>query len=119
MAQLSTVVYVSGPSSGMPDCNYKAFKAADAYLTHLGFEVINPLEADEEQFDPKGRVTDEAWLKYIIRDLRLLAKADAIYQLPGWDESFGASIEFLVAKRLKLLIIRHESWEYVDEKDED
>lgn len=119
MPALDCTCYISGPSSGYPDCNAQAFKATADYLNHLGFEVINPLESDEERHDPEGKVTDEQWLKYIVRDLRMMAKADAIYQLPGWDQSFGASIEFLVAKRLKLLIIRHENWEYAHEAEDD
>ena len=120
MSELDCVCYLSGPSTGYPDCNYKAFAAAEAYLTHLGFEVVNPLELDEKPFDPQGKVNDEEWLKFIVRDIRLMAKADAIYQLPGWERSFGASVEFLVAKRLKLLIIRHSDWSFAleDGKEE-
>lgn len=111
------IVYICGPATGYPDFNIQAFRAADKFLTHLGFETINPLDQDDESPDPEGKCDGERWLKYIIRDIRLLAKADAIYCLPKVDESFGASIELLVARRLKKLIMHHADWSYIHEEE--
>jgi hypothetical protein len=95
------------------------FKAAEEYLVHLGFEVINPLTPEDKPFPEDGKVDDKMWLTYIIRDMRLIANCDILYQLPDWERSFGAQIEHFAAVRFKKLIMCHEDWSYAADKEED
>ena len=80
-------VYISGPMSGLPDNNRKAFAAvakklrADSRFT----EVVSPAELDH--------VPDATWADFMRRDIAELVKCDAIYMLPGWHNSKGAQIE--------------------------
>ena len=38
---MSKVIYISGPITGMPDGNYKAFADAEELLEEQGFIVLN------------------------------------------------------------------------------
>lgn len=112
-------VYISGPSTGYKDCNVKAFAAAEAYLLHLGFEVMNPLTPEDTPFPEDGKVDDAKWLGYIIRDIRLIAHCDCVYFLPGSEHSFGSQIERMVAVRFRKVQMEHTNWTYAGDKDEE
>lgn len=85
-------IYISGKISGLP---YKEaeqrFEDAEALLTELGFEVINPLK--------NGLATHEEWIKHLCKDIEMLHSCDAIYMMDNWTTSTGASIEFDFANR--------------------
>lgn len=112
------VVYLSGPISGYKGCNRKRFEAADKLLTHLGFECINPLDGTDSQPED-GKTTDRDWLDHIIRGMRNVAQADAIYFLPDSDKSVGSQMERMVAIRLKKLVLEHFDWSYAGDPDEE
>ncbi len=44
-------IYISGPMSGLPECNYPAFNAAAAHLRALGYSVENPAENPDPDTD--------------------------------------------------------------------
>ncbi|MBT2299249.1 DUF4406 domain-containing protein [Variovorax paradoxus] len=90
-------VYVAGPMSNLPELNFPAFHAAAAMLRALGHQVENPAEINP---DPSM-----GWAECMRKDLAVLTQCDAIYLLPGWQNSRGASLESYVAKSLGLVVL--------------
>ncbi len=88
-------IYVSGPMTGHADFNFPAFHAAAARLREAGYEPINPAE----NF---GGRTDLPRETYLRADVILLAQCEAIAMLPGWEESRGAKLEYLLARELNM-----------------
>ncbi|NLX57715.1 MAG: DUF4406 domain-containing protein [Phycisphaerae bacterium] len=88
-------IYVSGPMTGLPDHNFPAFHAAAARLREARYEVIDPAE----NF---GGRTDLPRETYLRADVILVAQCDAIAMLPGWQESRGAKLEYLLARELNM-----------------
>lgn len=95
-------IYIAGPMSGLPDNNYPAFHAAAARLRARGWHVENPAESPSPHVD-----ADCEWTAYMRMGISQLMTCHAIYLLPGWQNSRGASIEYLVAQRLGLPIYEH------------
>lgn len=91
-----TRVYISGPMTGLPECNFPAFHAAAAELRARGYEVANPAEINAE--------TGGDWHFYLRADIKALCDCDAIVLLPGWENSKGAHLELHVAHRLGLRV---------------
>jgi hypothetical protein len=82
-------VYLSGPISGV--ATYKeVFAAHAATVSTMGHEVVDPSAVS---------ISDWTWADYMQHDLSLLKDCDAIYLLPGWEQSRGARIERRYAKR--------------------
>lgn len=90
-------VYLAGPMSGMPDLNYPAFNAKAAELRARGWHVENPAE---NPAPPCG-----TWQGYMRMGVWQLMTCEAIYLLPGWASSKGASMEFSIAQQLGLEVI--------------
>lgn len=89
-------IYVCGPMTGMPDMNFPAFHRETKYLRDMGEEVVNPAEINPD--------INADWTECMIEDIKQLSTCDAIYMLRGWQTSYGAQIEYLVAKKLGLTI---------------
>jgi hypothetical protein len=83
-----TRVYISGPMRGLPDLNKDAFAEAQRQLYNQGYEAINPHDLDQAGDQP---------VDYAKRDLAILLTCDAIYMLPGWQQSIGARAEYAAA----------------------
>lgn len=82
------IAYLSGPISGHK--NYKEhFAEAARKLAAKGLDVINPAMLGSGVI-PAEVLNYEDILEV---DLLLLAKADALVQLPGWENSRGANRE--------------------------
>ena len=80
------VIYIAGPIKGHE--NYRnRFWHARKYLEGRGWIVLNPSVL------PWGMPED----KYMPICLAMLEQADAIYMLEGWEDSSGATIEYLTA----------------------
>ena len=76
------VVYISGPITGVENY-WEAFEAAMDNLSGLGYVVLNPAAL------PQG-LTDEQYMQI---DMAMINVADAVYFLPGWENSKGATLE--------------------------
>ena len=107
-------VYLAGPMRGSPQFNYTAFKAGAEFLRAQGFEVFSPAENDIAKFGAASVLSNatgdhaesEAKFGLTIRkalgdDLAwICAEADAVYLLPGWENSKGAKAEKATAEAI-------------------
>lgn len=91
------ICYISGAMTGMPNLNFPAFHAKAAELRAQGITVINPAEY--------GVQPGHEWSDYLRHDIRELMNCDAIYMLPGWQNSKGASLERYIASQLGMTIL--------------
>lgn len=99
-------IYIAGPMTGLPDFNYPAFNEAAGRLARLGHSPLNPAdcEKDNEAGEP------QEWLWYMRRALKVLADADAVALLDGWEGSRGARIEKNLAEALGLEVRPLAAW---------
>lgn len=97
------VIFVSGPYRAATERevvnNIRRAEAAALRLWREGWAVICP-HLNTAHFG--GYCEDSTWLA---GDLEILRRCDAIYMLPGWENSEGASAEFTVAKHAGLEIL--------------
>ena len=94
-------VYISGPMTGLPDYNRDAFDDAKTELKAQGHVTWNPA-------DNIDQAISEGWdhqrcMRVCLDELTRTwsdgtAVYDAIWMLPGWRGSRGATVEHLVAK---------------------
>jgi len=91
-------IYIAGPMTGYPDCNFQAFHAAAERLAAAGWAVFNPAE----NFGGRKDLPREEYLRL---DLAALAQCDAIAMLPGWEDSRGAKLEYLVAREMGCTVL--------------
>ena len=89
-------IFISGPMSGIKDNNIHAFNEKERELLSEGHDVMNPAS--------HGTDETKSWLDYMIDDLRMLSECTHIHFLDGWEESAGAQIEALAAKRMGIEI---------------
>ena len=102
-------VYVAGPMTGIPDHNFPAFRRAAELLREQGHEVVNPAELDDPTLTHE-QLAAKPWADYMRRDIPLLLECDAIFMLPGWSNSKGASLELHIAQQLGMEVVhlKHE-----------
>ena len=93
---MSNKTYISGPISGMPDVNVKAFQEVADRLLVQGIECVNPhcLRHDH----------DKSWSSYMRVDIKAMMDCDVIIMLPGWEKSKGAVIEHGLALDLGMTV---------------
>ena len=105
--------YIAGPIAGVPDFRER-FAAAVPAVEALGYEVVNPCDippADHDGECPPGYDPGEdasghtSSACYMRADLRALLDCDAIFMLPGWRESRGATVEHAVAVACGMTIL--------------
>lgn len=83
--------YLSGPMQHILDFNFPAFFAAEEQLYDLGVgNVLNPARHGT-------RLPRHVLLR---RDVKMVAEADVIVLLPGWENSQGACLELAIAREL-------------------
>jgi hypothetical protein len=87
--------YVAGPMTGMPDLNFPAVHAAASSLREHGWDVVNPAEALD------GDVTKPRAF-YMRADINAILSVDAVFVLPNWQDSKGATLEVAIARELGL-----------------
>lgn len=92
---MRTKIYISGQITGLTPEEYAAlFFAAEKRLIEQGYDVTNPLN--------NGVAPGEPWQEHMKADIRLLLECDAIYMLPNWELSTGATLERNIAQTLGL-----------------
>lgn len=96
-------VYVAGPMTGLPEWNRPAFAEAEARLTAVGFEVVNPAAMPEPCENPE-------WLDWMRACIPQLLTCDGVATLPGWSRSSGALTEVTLADSLGLPVTEVEKW---------
>lgn len=84
-----TIIYVAGPMSGIKNFNRPLFNMVAAELSDQGHSVLNPATL------PDGLSQGQ----YMQICLPMVAVAHELVMLPGWEQSEGAYIEFLLAKK--------------------
>lgn len=95
-------VYISGQISGLPIEEVRAkFEKAEADLTSKGYEVINPTK--------NGIPFNAPWELHVAMDIVLLIGCHAIYLLPDWGNSKGATLEKNIAELTGKVIIYQEA----------
>ena len=117
-------IYVAGPMRGLPNFNSSSFHEAAAKLRAQGHFVFDPAAHDEEVFgkirSPKGSevglarkagmTTMELRREVFATDTRWICeKAEAIYMLPGWQNSKGATAERALGIALGLQILNEDN----------
>lgn len=90
-------VYIAGPMTGIPNLNFPAFHEAARRLRAEGHLAVNPAEINA---DPSA-----GWLECMRADIRELVTCEAIFLLPGWELSRGATLERHIAERLGFAIL--------------
>lgn len=95
----ATVVYLSGPMTGIADFNFPAFANAAAAWREAGFDVRSPHEAF-------GGDKTRAYAEYIREDVRMMLDCTAIAMLPGWEASRGARMELHLAQMMGFDVYR-------------
>lgn len=96
------ILYISGPMSNIPECNYPEFNRVAVELREAGFVVINPAELTL----PKPG----SYVDLLRRDLEALLHCDGVALLPGWANSRGATTEVHVAELLKMPVRLWDLW---------
>ncbi|WP_230847713.1 DUF4406 domain-containing protein [Comamonas testosteroni] len=90
-------IYVAGPMTGLPEFNFPAFNSAAHKLRAEGWHVENPAE--------HGHIEGADWADYLRWDISRIATCGAIYLLPGWEGSKGATLEVSIGKALGMEFI--------------
>ena len=100
-------VYLASKMRGLPSFGAEEFRKAARVLRERGFEVVSPLEMDEDAgiyvdgltgfedledqgFDIRGTLAND--LRVVLLDV------DAVVLLPGWTGSRGALAEYATAR---------------------
>lgn len=104
-------IYISGPITNAEMCESRFNKAA-GYLRNKGYQAINPYSIPAPR-NPDFNGRDD-WSYYMRESVKLLAQADQIYMLDGWEDSIGATIEHNLARDLNLPIMyEQDDYKYV------
>lgn len=92
-------LYIAGPMTGYPDCNYPAFYEAQKTLTALGYLTVNPADSGNAA----------SYRQILKADMLRLLECDGIALLPGWASSTGARAEVTIGMALQM-DVRPVSW---------
>jgi hypothetical protein len=99
-------IYIAGPMRGKPLYNFPAFREAAKVLRAEGWVVFSPAEIDNEEGFDEGTVesslTKTQLIGFLMRDIEIVTTVDAICMLPGYENSYGASVELAMALFLGL-----------------
>lgn len=102
-------IYISGQITGLPLEEARAkFGKVENELIKQGYEVVNPLK--------NGIPTNAPWEVHIAMDIVLLIGCQAIYLLPDWHYSKGATLERNVAELTGKEIIYEEVPDFLEIK---
>lgn len=99
--------YINDPNTLADKIKYdkEAFILAQIYakkLWEIGFVVISPhLNSDSGKLKLEGFT----WQDYLEADLEIISRCDAVYVLPNWRSSRGATKERDYAKRMGISVL--------------
>lgn len=97
-------IYISGKITGLPISEVIAkFRSAEAKIRRFGFCPVSPLD--------NGLPFEAEWPDQMGKDVALLLRCDAIYMLPDWQQSDGATIEYLIARQRRMRIFLAETFD--------
>lgn len=97
-------IYISGKITGLPISEVIAkFRGAEAKIRRFGFCPVSPLE--------NGLPFEAAWPDQMGKDIALLLRCEAVYMLPDWQQSEGATIEYLIARQRRMRIFLAETFD--------
>lgn len=85
-------VYIAGPMTGLPAHNFPAFRHAAMLLREAGYEVMSPVEINNEE-----SCSAKPWQECMRADIAALVTCDMVALLPGWENSRGATLEHYIA----------------------
>jgi hypothetical protein len=113
---LRPTVYLGGPMRGKPQYNFPAFMEAEEYINSLGYNVVNPADHDlGVGVEPLEGVDDKLRGELLLWDFtQIVRHCQAIYLLRGWQQSEGATLEYLLAKTLGMPIYQQGQDELPD-----
>ena len=97
--------YISGPMSGLPDFNRDAFNDLELNIRII-CKSIDPV-GNHRVFNPAQiEGADQKSYKHLMRDcLWGMTYSSHFVQLPNWEHSHGALIEYSIAIALEMPII--------------
>ena len=98
-------VYLSGPMTGLPDCNRAAFNMRAEAFKALGYSVNNPADISVTHG------TDKAYGFYFKRALRLMLESDVVYVFGDTSKSAGVQMELQAAQLAGMPIVRENEGE--------
>lgn len=105
---------------GYPSFNFPAFDAAAKDLISRGWRVINPAQMDRDiGFEPDAHpsaITQEFLEGCVKRDCNALLRVDALFLLPGWEMSTGATAEKALAHWRRIPVYLYATGELLAEK---
>lgn len=94
-------LYLAGPMSGKPQCNFPLFDEAAAALRNAGLSIISPAELDDpidREIALRDGVPRKSWGDFLARDVKIIAdQTVGIIFLPEWSSSLGAKLEAYTA----------------------
>lgn len=94
-------IYISGPMSGYPECNYPEFFRVEKLLQQQGLLTVNPANND----------TGKSYREIIRGDLLMLINnCDGLALLDGWEHSRGAKVERHIAEVMQMDIRPYREW---------
>ena len=100
---MKKVIYVAGPYRSTGDDgvfkNIIHARSMSRLLWKKGWAVICP-HLNTAFMDDR----DIDWRVFLDGDLELIARSDALFMLPGWEESEGSNIEYRKAIELGMPI---------------
>lgn len=103
------VLYVSGPVTGARDGNRPAFECAARELRRVGYRVRIPHD-DVAPGTP--------WVAAMRTTLMaILAQADGLAMLEGWERSRGACLEERMARTLGMPVMTVDDWLHDEGKE--
>ena len=102
--------YIAGPMSGIPQCNFPLFDYMTHILRNRDWEIISPAELDKPEIRAESLASKDGsahsgkWGEFLSRDVKMIADegVEAIFLLPGWQDSKGAKLEAFVGALLGL-----------------
>ena len=95
-------VYLSGPMTGLPDCNRAAFNSRAEAFRAAGYEVQNPADISVT-FG-----THKSYEFYFKRALRMMLTSDVVYVFGDYARSRGVNMELQVAQMAGMPIVRED-----------